>query len=452
MAKLSRIADVQISLRTTGIAEQSFSDLIIVGDHALSVSRVLAITGADELLDMGMASTDSLYKAASDVFSQMPHINKVYIGRRLVSSATITVSAAAAGAYTATIGWRNATTGEVMSAEAKYTALVTDTAAMIATGLAAAITALSATVSVTTVGNVITVTGNPSGASFSVSVGGNLTTDNTASAEPLADTLAACASELGNWYGVMITSRTESDVLAAADWVEANEKLFFTSSAQAAILDGASTTDVAYKLKQAQYFRTALWYHGAANSEFIDGAAPGHLFTFYPGQETWALKRLAGITYDALQEGKAIAAHAKNANTFEVFRNFAVTQNGKVAAGEWIDVIRFRDWLVEQIRINVVSALINADGKVPYTDDGIQIIRNALQKALDLGVARKGIAPEELDSDGRKIPSYTITVPRSADVSVNNRANRLLQDVRFTARLAGAIHVVEIRGSLAYAL
>ena len=123
-----------------------------------------------------------------------------------------------------------------------------------------------------------------------------------------------------------------------------------------------------------------------------------------------------------------------------------------LAAGEWIDVIRFRDWLVEQIRINVVSALINADGKVPYTDDGIQIIRNALQKALDLGVARKGIAPEELDSDGRKIPSYTITVPRSADVSVNNKANRLLQDVRFTARLAGAIHVCEIKGSLAYSL
>ena len=452
MAKLSRIADVQIALRTTGIAEQSFSDLIIVGDHALSVSRVLAITGADELLDMGMASTDSLYKAAADVFSQMPHINKVYIGRRLVSSATITVGTAAVGDYTATIGWRDGTTDKIMSAKAKYTALVTDTAAMIATGLAAAITALSATVSVTTVGNVITVTGNPSGASFSVSVGGNLTTANAASAEPLAYTLAACASELGNWYGVMITSRTESDVLAAADWVEANEKLFFTSSAQAAILDGASTTDVASKLKQSQYFRTAIWYHGAANSEFIDGAAPGHLFTFYPGQETWALKRLAGITYDALQEGKAIAAHAKNANTFEVFRNFAVTQNGKVAAGEWIDVIRFRDWLVEQIRINVVSALINADGKVPYTDDGIQIIRNALQKALDLGVARKGIAPEELDSDGRKIPSYTITVPRSADVSVNNKANRLLQDVRFTARLAGAIHVVEIRGSLAYAL
>ena len=452
MAKLSRIADVQIALRTTGIAEQSFSDLIIVGDHALSVSRVLAITGADELLDMGMASTDSLYKAASDVFSQMPHINKVYIGRRLVSSATITVGTAAAGDYTATIGWRNGTTGEIMSAKAKYTALVSNTTSQIATGLAAAITALSATVSVTTVGNVITVTGNPSGSSFSVSVGGNLTTANAASAEPLAATMAACAAELGNWYGVMITSRTESDVLAAADWVEANEKLFFTSSAQAAILDGASTTDVASKLKQAQYFRTAIWYHGAANSEFIDGAAPGHLFTFYPGQETWALKRLAGITYDALQEGKAIAAHAKNANTFEVFRNFAVTQNGKVAAGEWIDVIRFRDWLVEQIRINVVSALINADGKVPYTDDGIQIIRNALQKALDLGVARKGIAPEELDSDGRKIPSYTITVPRSADVSVNNKANRLLQDVRFTARLAGAINVVEIRGSLAYAL
>ncbi|MCT9127509.1 DUF3383 domain-containing protein [Cupriavidus gilardii] len=125
-----------------------------------------------------------------------------------------------------------------------------------------------------------------------------------------------------------------------------------------------------------------------------------------------------------------------------------------MAAGEWIDVIRFRDWLAEQIKINVVSALVNAsaNGKVPFTDGGIAIVTTAMRKALDLGVARNGIAPEELDEDGRKIPSYTISAPLSANVPFNDKANRVLNDVSFTARLAGAIHAVTIRGNLTYSL
>ena len=112
-----------------------------------------------------------------------------------------------------------------------------------------------------------------------------------------------------------------------------------------------------------------------------------------------------------------------------------------------------RDWLAEQIKVNVVSAMINADGKVPYTDAGIRIIVAAMRQALDLGVARGGIAPEEVDpDDDRVIPSYTISVPASANIAFNDKANRVLNDVKFTARLAGAIHVVNINGSLTYNL
>lgn len=105
-------------------------------------------------------------------------------------------------------------------------------------------------------------------------------------------------------------------------------------------------------------------------------------FTFYPGGETWANARLAGITYDGLAEGQALAAHAKNANTFEQMRSFAVTQTGKVAAGEWIDVIRGRDWLAEQVKIEVATQLVNAPGKVPFTDDGIQVLVAGVRKEV----------------------------------------------------------------------
>ena len=39
---------------------------------------------------------------------------------------------------------------------------------------------------------------------------------------------------------------------------------------------------------------------------------------------------------------------------------------------------------------------------------------------------------------------------KSHNISANTKAQRLLEDVKFTARLAGAIHVVEIAGSFTY--
>ena len=41
-------------------------------------------------------------------------------------------------------------------------------------------------------------------------------------------------------------------------------------------------------------------------------------------------------------------------------------------------------------------------------------------------------------------------MPLAANISANTKAQRLLEDVKFTARLAGAIHVVEIAGSFTY--
>lgn len=456
MAKLDRIVNVAIALNTTAIKQQEFSDLLILGPHAHSLTRTLIITDADELLDLGFLPTDPIYKAALSVFSQIPTISRVFIGRQLVTSVPITVTQAVNGAiYTVTFGWRDVN-GVAQTATVNVTADGSDTPTTIAADLATAIEASAgaAAVVATSAAGVLTITPTTGGQPISVNVVGNLSMPIGTSTELPSVALAAAQRETDDWYGVSLTSRTNADILDAAAWVEANEKLLGVTSADAGIIDAGSTVDIASLLEQQQYFRTHIWYHADAANEWLDAAVAARVFTYYPGQETWALKRLGGIEYDTLSEGQAQAAFAKNANTFEQFRNFAVTQNGKVAAGEWIDVIRFRDWLVEQIKINVVSAMINADGKVPYTDPGIQIIVTAMRQALDLGVTRNGIAPPELsaDDDTRWIPSYTTRFPRSQAVAFNDKANRILRDVGFTARLAGAIHTVQIRGTLTYAL
>ena len=93
--------------------------------------------------------------------------------------------------------------------------------------------------------------------------------------------------------------------------------------------------------------------------------------------------------------------------------------------------------------------MINSD-KLPYTDAGISVIENRINAVLQLGQERGGIAPTEYDTDGNKNYGYTITIPKASSISANVKAQRILQDVKFTARLAGAIHAVEIKGSLTY--
>ena len=60
------------------------------------------------------------------------------------------------------------------------------------------------------------------------------------------------------------------------------------------------------------------------------------------------------------------------------------------------------------------------------------------------------LPPVEYDENGDKNLGYTVTVPLASNISANQKASRILTDVYFTARLAGAIHVVEIRGQLTY--
>jgi hypothetical protein len=457
MAKLDRIANVQIDLRTTAIKEQSFSDMIIVGAHVLGTSRTMIITEAGDLLDLGLSETDPLYFAARDAFAAIPSIVQVYIGRRQVDAVTLTVAgdpAPVVGAeYSATLSWKDGQ-GVLQTATPTYTVLNGDDAADVATGLAAAINATAITATAVAAVDVVTLTNDAPGAALAVgTLEGALTLAHAASTETPTVALNAALNEGDNWYGVVLADRSDAAVKDAMAWAEANEKLFATAASAAAIVDPGSNTDLGSYAKNHQYFRTAVMKQIAGVNEYPEATWMSEMFTFYPGTETWALKKLPGITIDPLSEGQAQAALAKNVSTFEEFRDsFAVTQGGKVAAGEWIDVIRFRDYLVDAIKVSVVSAMINADGKIPYTDPGIQIIGNAIRSPLDLNVRRGGIAPEELDADGNKIPSYVLNLPLSANVSFNDKANRVLNDVKFTARLSGAIHVVNIKGSLSYSL
>ena len=450
MANLDRIVSVSINLQTASIRQQSFSDMLVIGPHALSLSRVLIVTSADDLLSLGASEADPLYLAVADAFSQTSAIPQVYVGRLTIDTMRLSIDSVAAGkVYTVNLGWTQG--GILMTAAPKYTAVAGDTATAVVAGLISAINAAGAPVTASNSSGLLTVVSGTPGTAFTLRPSGPMTLASTVSSESWTAALAACKTENDGWYGVVATTRVQSEILAIAAWVEAANRLYVTSVAEPGAIDASISSDTISLLKAGNFYRTAAFYHAVAATDWPEAAIMSKSFTKLPGSETWANQRLAAVSADPLTETQSIAVRNKNGNTFEPFRNdLSITQGGKVAGGEWIDVIRFRDWLAEQIKVTVFQLMV--DNRIPYTDSGIRMIVSKIRQALDLGVTRGGIAPEEMDDDDKPVPSYTVSAPRSFDVSTNDKANRILNDVTWTARLAGAIHVVRITGTLTYQL
>ncbi len=448
MANIERIVNVQISLNTTGISREGFSTGLIVGEHTHTLERVTTYRSIDEMTSAGFSGNDPLYLAAQDYFSQTPKPREVKIGRRLCGNEINVAQILPAGTYTITVLTRAADSSTVATpytfvnnGSTDATAILTELANTISADANADITA--------TIDETTLKISARTGETYALQVTDNLNMAQGSSTETIAATMNAILEEDDDFYGIMLTSRKQEDILAMAAWAEAHTKLFGTAIAEDAAKIKGDYSDTGSLLMMNNYYRTFWFYHATADSDYPECALMARCFSILPGGETWANKKLSGVIADDLSETSAQAIFGKNGNTFEKFRNVTISQNGKVAAGEWIDVIRFRDWLQEEAQTRIFDALVN-NNKIPYTDAGIAIIEAHLRAALELGQKRGGIAPTEYDSSGNKNLGFVIEVPLASDISAGQKASRILEDVEFTARLAGAIHVVEIRGSLTY--
>ena len=114
-------------------------------------------------------------------------------------------------------------------------------------------------------------------------------------------------------------------------------------------------------------------------------------------------------------------------------------------------MIRFRDWLKNDMQVRVVNLFI-MNTKIPYTDEGIALIHNAMIASLKRGQVMGGIARDEFDDDGVRISGFATSVPLASSLTASEKASRILRGCKFRARLAGAIHFAEIKGSLTYEL
>lgn len=255
----------------------------------------------------------------------------------------------------------------------------------------------------------------------------------------VAASLAAIQAEDNSWYGLAVDQAfVDADKVDIAAWVEANKKFAFYWTTNVDVPDGTKATDMASVLKGLAYDRAATIWHPTptTGADYPDAAWMGEGFPFDPGSSTWAYKTLKGVTPDNVA-GKETVLQNKNCNYYSEVGGVNITQEGKVASGEWIDIIIGTDWIEARLRESVYGALVN-NRKVPYDDNGIGMIKGLV----------KGVLCEAGNMGILQIDSIEVTAPKYAEIPQADRIARKLPKVKFRALYQGAIHRVAIEGSI----
>lgn len=427
---LDDLVKIDISLSGAVPTQASFDTILIAAQTVPGTftNRVRLYSSLDEMTSAGFLVTDPAYLCAQKL--QMQGAEKWKIGRRANKGTQIvkfTVLSAVEGElFTITRG----------STELTYTAPATPTTSSVATAIAALFTGAS---TATAAGAVVTVTTAAAGTLLDYSAWSDNLAFQDATVDPgLAADLAAINTEDSDWYGLALDSASQREIEAAAPWVEANRKLFVPNTSDTANMDPGSSTDVLAKVALAAYARTGgplvskkrlLAYSGPAWMAWAFGNDPG--------SDTWKFATLRGVDADTFTSGERAAILAKKGNLYLVVSGLPMVEEGWSGSGEWLDVTRGIDWLRARLQFRGFYLFKNSK-KIPFTDAGGDRVglevRGALQEGADVGLL-----------DGASI---SVTIPKVASIPAPDRAARKFRKIKFSARLQGAIHSLEIDGSV----
>lgn len=234
--------------------------------------------------------------------------------------------------------------------------------------------------------------------------------------------------EHDDWFYLVATEQGDPEITELSTWVKAQEKLYFASTSVttlAATLQNQNAIILVHD-KPEQYPAEAWAGYGAPQEV---------------GSFTWTFKTLNGIT-PALYDVTTIAEiEDNNASAYIKEGGVNITSKGVTTSGDYIDIMQSQYYLKARMIENVFGLLARSP-KVPFTDAGISLIVAEVEKTLKDGFNNGIIA----DEDGK--PLFEVSAPTRSEVSTNDKANRTLPDVNWTATIAGAVESVKINGVL----
>ncbi|MDR2150128.1 MAG: DUF3383 domain-containing protein [Spirochaetaceae bacterium] len=467
--QLDNIVKITITRNTSVPAMASFSEHIVVSEFSpVGITpifdpkhRVRVFGSLDEIVEAGFSSDGYVYRAASKQFSQSPHIGKLYVGWKIPGGVHRAYALANKPFQPGNIlHWTVGTVPmpDISFDEEGSSIKMLDTiikyfnAEFGHQSMMYKVNSLQLAVYGAWEISTMEITGgsdhpdiiwNNDAGQIAAADGSNCV---IAQDVNWTAALSACKQENNEWYGVSTSARTMEHQQEVAQWVQANKKLCIITTGDPTVTD-EETGDIGAWAKANNLDRVAVLFHPDAKLEddLADVLSPndpvpetacfGKMLTKHPGSATWKFKSLQSVPAYDLEQWQVNTIEAKNANWYMNISGIPMISDGRVANGEYIDVIQGIDWLESRVQNLVFTPLVQQD-KIPFTDEGIQTLVGGLRAALQEGVMH-GILSE-----------FSVEYPTAINVSVTDKAKRILPDLKFEGRLEGAVHRTIIQGTI----
>lgn len=449
MAILDQIVNVNITLVAPTVAQEAFGVPLIIGPTVPTSGGIIqSYLDPDAMLTNGYTTSSPEFIYAQEMFDQAIQPTEFFVGQRQAAVAqvdTFMVGTLVVPGHT----YEFTLNGVVIS----YVSQNGDTQQAILSALLAAIAAafpvndpVSGGVTGVGAGATLTLTSVTPGQGVSYSaIDADLTHANPTPNYGIANDLAAFEVINNNWYGIVMCSNADYDILQLAAAVESQLKIFIGASNDGAIATNA-TTDILSIMKGKSYKRSALVYSPLNYNQGIDAGWMGGQLPAVPGSNNWAFKTVVGALPDNIS-GNAFGIivgnpeaglSGKNGNVYMTIGGNNIMVMGQMAGGQYIDITIGLDWLQTTVQNNLFAALVSAQ-KIPYTDAGVTILMQAVRSAIDQGVVNGLI-------DGAS--QITVSAPPVLSVPITQRAARISPTISFQCRLQGAFNAVIVKGTV----
>lgn len=260
------------------------------------------------------------------------------------------------------------------------------------------------------------------------------------------------------WYAVQVLGAEDDDLTAVSAYIEASITKHFhaVSTQEAGVLSSVDTSDIAYELMQLGYNKSATQF--SSSNPYAAASLMGRILTTdYTANNTaitlmW--KQEPGIVAENLNDTQISALEAKNCNVFAAYNNdTAIIEPGVCASGQFIDTIIGADNFAIAIQTAVWNLLYQSPTKIPQTDAGMHLIATTIEQVCGQFVTNGFLAPGTWNSagfgtlsQGDFLPKgFYVYVPPIAQQPQADRSKRKSVTFQVAAKLAGAVHSVDIQ-------
>lgn len=444
---IDKVIDVTLVFGSAVIETAVFDIAMILAAHNVTENTVDIYTSTDAMLQAGFASDSPAYQMASLMFQGVGAPDQVIVGRRQLSTYTVTPTPVPDAIYTVTLKHNS------VSKSFQFVATATPTAVEISTGLQTLITAdttWNTRVTATVSGDNLVLT-PVVGQSLDVSVGNNLSISRTVSSDILED-IAKVADVNNTWFWLVSDSHVPEEVMDLAGYAQEHDKIYWTSSQDPSVVN-AEDGNILSQLGLAGYRNTgfAMW-RTDADKTFPEAAIVGAIAAAAPGTTTLHGKTLIGLPVEKLTTTQETNIVAQNGNIYR--REYGVNfyRDGRMVDGNFCDTVHHALWVKARVGESLFGLLKRQSdllSGVRFTSTGLAQVKQAIwDNPINPGILNGSIANEINISDEtgmREDLRPVVFVPNRADIPTNDIAQRVLNGVVVEYVYAGFIHYVKVQ-------